>query len=212
MPGTRDGEALSAAMDVVRLRRLNRWQAEGLREDLADLYVESATAAPGGEYRNREAFLHRLAADVQRPGFDMLVAETAALAGFVEGYPLPRDGSWWQGLAGPMPHDLEQLTASGHLFAISEIAVHPHERDRDIAKNLQERLLADNEASVAATLVDAANHAAVEAFRAWGWQEIGEVRRPVGPPVLSLLILALGERSADRPDGLAHNDQTQRPE
>ncbi|MGW2829614.1 hypothetical protein [Streptomyces sp. NPDC001286] len=48
-------------MDTVRLRRLNRWQAEGLREDLADLYVESTTTLPGEEFRGRQEFLRRLA-------------------------------------------------------------------------------------------------------------------------------------------------------
>ncbi|WP_406727065.1 hypothetical protein WJ438_23965 [Streptomyces sp. GD-15H] len=46
--------------NAVRLRRLNRWQAETLREDLADLYVEPSRARPGEEYRGRETFLRRL--------------------------------------------------------------------------------------------------------------------------------------------------------
>ncbi|MFJ9379416.1 hypothetical protein [Streptomyces sp. NPDC101455] len=45
------------AMDTVRLRRLNRWQAEGLREDLADLYVESSDAEAGEEFNDRQKFL-----------------------------------------------------------------------------------------------------------------------------------------------------------
>jgi hypothetical protein len=117
---------------TARLRRLNRWQAEGMREDLADLYVESTSTASGDEYRGREDFLARLAADVRQPGFSMLVAETAALAGCAFGFPVGRDGSWWQGFRGPLPQNLEQLTASGHVFAVTAIVVHPHERSRGL--------------------------------------------------------------------------------
>ena len=197
---------------VARLRRLNRWQAEGMREDLADLYVESTSTASGAEYRGREDFLTRLAADVRQPGFSMLVAETTSLAGCVFGFPVGRDGSWWQGFRGPLPQNLEQLTASGHVFSITAIVVHPHERHRGLAGRLQERLLADHHASLGAALLDEDDHATYNAFLSWGWQQIGEVHRSPGPAVLRALILVLGERTAAVPDGLAHDARTQRPE
>ncbi len=123
-------------LDTVRLRRLNRWQAEGLREDLADLYVESSAAEPGEEFQDRQKFLHRLADEVKLPGFDMLVAEAQALTGCVIGIPVPRDGSWWHGFEGPLPQNLEQLTASGHVFAILETVVHPHRHAQGLARRL----------------------------------------------------------------------------
>jgi GNAT superfamily N-acetyltransferase len=199
-------------MDAVRVRQLTRWQAEDLREDLADLYVESSDAAPGEEYRDREAFLHRLADDVQQPGFDMLVAETTALAGCAFGFPVARDGGWWEGFDGDLPQNIGQLTASGHVFAITKILVHPHELHQGIAHRLQERLLADHEASLGASLVNPDDHAALAAYRSWGWQDVGEVHKPPGPVTLRALVLQLGERSAAEPDGLAHNAGTQRPE
>ncbi|GGR84203.1 hypothetical protein GCM10010252_23670 [Streptomyces aureoverticillatus] len=202
-----------SATDSVRLRRLNRWQAEDLREDLADLYVESSTVPSGEEFRGRQEFLLRLAHDVQQPGFDMLVAETEALAGCAYGVPVPRDGSWWQGFDGPLPQNLEQLTASGHVFAITETLVHPHEDALGVARRLQERLLADHQASLGATLIDQADHSAFAAFAAWGWQEIGQVHRPSpAPTVLRVMVLPLGARTTEHPDGLAHNAGTQRPE
>ncbi|MFJ2828855.1 hypothetical protein ACIPC1_14960 [Streptomyces sp. NPDC087263] len=201
-------------MDVVRLRRLNRWQAEGMREDLADLYVESSETRPGDGFRGREDFLQRLADGVQLPGFDMLVAEARALTGCVFGYPVPRDGSWWEGFDGPLPRNLEQLTASGHVFAILETLVHPHEHTRGLARRLQERLLDDHQASLGATLADPSDRPARAAFETWGWQEVGRIHRPAtpGPAVLRVLVLPLGERSPAHPDGLAHNARTQRPE
>lgn len=201
-----------SAMDTVRLRRLNRWQAEGLREDLADLYVESSAASPGEEFRDRQKFLLRLADDVQLPGFDMLVAEAQSLTGCAFGVPVPRDGSWWEGFHGPLPQNLEQLTASGHVFAILDTVVHPHQHAHGLARRLQERLLGDHEASLGVTLVDRSDRSTCEAFTTWGWQEAGQIHRLPGPTALQVLVLPLGERTSEHPDGLAHNDRTQRPE
>ncbi|MFF4804052.1 hypothetical protein ACFY1U_37695 [Streptomyces sp. NPDC001351] len=197
-------------MDTVRLRRLNRWQAEGLREDLADLYVESSVTPPGEEFRGRQEFLWRLTDGVKLPGFDMLVAEARSLTGCVFGFPVPRDGSWWEGFDGPLPQNLEQLTASGHVFAILETVVHPHQYARGLARRLQQRLLADHQSSLGVALVDQSDGSARAALEAWGWQEAGHVLR--APTVLCVLLLPLGERTTEHPDGLAHNDRTQRSE
>ncbi|MFI6473117.1 hypothetical protein ACIBL5_22995 [Streptomyces sp. NPDC050516] len=202
---------------AVYLRGLSRWQAEGQRQDLADLYVESTGAESGEEYRSREGFLSRLAADVRQPGFDMMAAEAtvegeaAALVGCAFGFPVRRDGTWWRGFHGPLPRRIEQLTASGHVFAITEIVVHPHERDRGLARHLQERLLADHQASLGATLLNQTNRVVYDAFRSWGWQDVGAVERQPGPTVLRALVLPLGEWTAEKPDGLAHNPGTERP-
>ncbi|MGX5184671.1 hypothetical protein ACWKT5_18050 [Streptomyces avermitilis] len=220
MPSPRDA--------TVRLRRLNRWQAETLREDLADLYVESFQARPGEEYRGREAFLRRLTGDIRRPGFALLIAEDTAFAGCAYGFPVRREGTWWRGFDGPLPRSVEQLTASGHVFAITEIVVHPHAQDPDLARRLQERLITDHHASLGATMVDQADAATCDAFLSWGWRDIGAVRRPsdpvtrrpsdpavrrpADPAALRVLVLPLGPRTAARPDGLAHENRTQRPD
>lgn len=198
-------------MEAVRLRRLNRWQAETLREDLADLYVESSWAESGAEYRGRKAFLRRLADDVRRPGFALLVAEDTGLVGCAFGFPVAREGTWWRGLDGTLPQSLEQLTASGHVFAVTEIVVHPHARNHGLARRLQTRLLADQHASLGATLIDDADAGGLAAFLSWGWQDIGAIRRPSGPATLRALVLPLGPRTAGRPDGLGHDNRTQRP-
>ncbi|GAA3799522.1 hypothetical protein GCM10022403_036960 [Streptomyces coacervatus] len=119
-----------------------------------------------------------------------------------------------------MPQSVEQLTVSGHVFAITEIVVHPHTDDQDLARRLQQRLLADHHASLGATLVDQADALACDTFLTWGWQDIGAIRRPSDPtavrrsaPVLlRALVLPLGQRSAAHPDGLAHENRTQRPD
>lgn len=196
----------------VPMRRLDRWQAETMREELADLYVESSFAAPGQGYRQREDFLRRLAADVRRPGFDMLIAQGGTLAGCVFGFPVGREGSWWQGFIGTLPENLEQLTASGHAFAVSEIMIHPHERDRGTGRRLQEALLADQDASLGVTMVDGADAAACAAFLSWGWLEVGEARAEGAPSGLRVLVSRLGEPTAENQDGLTHDARTQPPE
>ncbi|MFJ4629063.1 MULTISPECIES: hypothetical protein [unclassified Streptomyces] len=196
----------------MRLRRLNRWQAEGLREDLADLYVESSDAEAGEEFNDRQKFLVRLADEVKLAGFDMLVAEAAALAGCVCGFSVPRDGSWWEGFEGPLPQNLEQLTASGHVFAILETLVHPHQHAHGLARLMQERLLADHQASLGVTLVEESARGVGRTLEGWGWREIGRIRREPDSTAVRVLVLPLGERTEDHPDGLAHNDRTQRPE
>ena len=197
---------------VTVLRRLNRWQAEKQREDLADLYVECRGVESGAEFQHREEFKKRLVADARHPGFDMLVAEKVTLVGFAFGVPVDRDGAWWQGFDGVLPPYIEQLTASGHVFAITDLVVHPYERHRGVAGELVDRLLGDHQASLGVGLVDPADHGVYAAFRSWGWQEIGEVRRTAEEVVLRAMVLPLGERTAEVPGGLVHNVRTQRPD
>lgn len=187
----------------LNLRLLNRWQTEGLREDLADLYAQSCVTAPGWEHRGRKDFLRRLTRDTWRPGFAMLTAEAPGLVGCAFGFPVPRDGSWWNGFRGALPQDVGQLTASGQVFAISGIVVRPSERHNGLADRLQARLLTDHQALLGATLVDRTHRAACAGFRSRGWRDIGLVYRPPGPTVLRALVLPLGEGTATQPGGLA---------
>lgn len=203
------------ADDATPLRRLDRWQAETMREELADLYVESSHAASGQGYRSRQEFLRRLAADVRRPGFAMVIAQGATLTGCVYGFPVGRDGSWWQGHIGTLPEIYEQLTASGHVFAVAEMIIHPSEGGQDFGRRLQDRLLADQDASLAATMVDRADAEACVALLSWGWTEIGEaaeIREGAEPTSLRVLVTQIGERTAQSPDGLTHDAHSQPPE
>ncbi len=198
-------------LDTVRLRRLNRWQAEGLREDLADLYVESSVTPPGEEFRGRQEFLRRLEHDVQLPGFDMLVAEAVGLTGCVSGIPVPRDGSWWEGFDGPMPQNLEQLTASGHVFAILKpSSIRTGTPTGSPAGSRSGCSPTTSPRSVSPWWIG--RPLGLCRLQGLGWQEAGQIHRPPGPTALSVLVLPLGERTEDHPDGLAHNDRTQRPE
>ncbi|WP_338684413.1 GNAT family N-acetyltransferase [Streptomyces acidiscabies] len=205
---------------ALRLRRLNRWQAETLREELADLYVESTRARAGEAYEGREEFARRLAGSVRRLGFSLLVAEDTGLVGCAYGFPVPRQGSWWKGFDGTLPRNVEQLTASGHVFAITEIMVHPHSDGHGVARRLQEQLLDYHHASLGATLIAQTDTLTRDAFLSWGWQDIGGISRPSDPmairptdPVpLRAMVLPTGPDAATRQDGLAHENRTQQPD
>ena len=70
-------------MAGVRLLRANRWLALGLGGQMAYLRVDSRETAPHEAYRrpSRRRFLNRLASDIRRPGFAMVIAETDGLVG-----------------------------------------------------------------------------------------------------------------------------------
>lgn len=73
-------------------------------------------------------------------------------------------------------------------------------------------MLTDHHASLGVTLVDHSDRSTGAVLEAWGWQDVGRIRRPSEPTGLRLMVLPLGERTAEHPDGLAHNARTQRPE
>ena len=204
----------SSTMDVVRLRRVNHWLAQGLGGELADLYVESRepSAAEAHRTRSRQDFLNRLTGDIRRPGFAMVIAETDHLVGCAFGFPVRSDGFWWLGFDGALPHSIEQLTASGGVFAITDTLIRPHPQDQDVGRRLQERLLNDHQASLGAILADPDDHPTLASLRSWGWLDAGEIWRPMSAALLRVLVLPLGERTSARLDDLAHDARTRWPE
>jgi hypothetical protein len=201
-------------MDAVRLRRVNRRQAQGLSGKLTDLYGDSRKTSPPEAYRrtSRQHVLNRLTAGIRRPGFAMVIAETGGLVGCASGFPVRGDGFWWLGFDGALPRAIEQLTASGGDFAIPDIPVRPHPQDAHVARRSQERLPADQQASLGvATLVYRADHPALPSLCFWGWPAAGEIRKPITATLLRVSALPLGVRTAMRPAGLAHDAWTRWP-
>ncbi|MHA5050716.1 hypothetical protein [Streptomyces sp. SD15] len=204
---------VDSGADAVRLRRVNRWLVEDIREDLADLYEESCATGSGEAYRSpsRQDFLNHLAGDIRRPGFAMVIAETDSLVGCAFGFPVLSDGRWWRGFDGALPRTIERITKSSSVFAISDTLVGPHPQDQKLAHRLQERLLTDHQATLGATLVDQADRPTLDSLRSWGWLDVGELRRPMSPTTLRALVFPLGERTTARLEGLAHETWTRWP-
>ncbi|MDQ0407230.1 STAS domain-containing protein [Streptomyces sp. NPDC000349] len=175
--------------DAIRLRRLTRWQAEDMREDIADLAAESVAGTAGEAYHDRGDFLHRLAVTAHRPGFALLVAETTRLVGCAFGFPAGSDGSGRQGFDGTLQEIIHRLTSRARFVLLTQVVADPHAQHRDIARRLQQRLLTDLHSPLGVTLLHPADQAGQAAFASWGWQNMGEVvglPGPVAPCVLTL--------------------------
>lgn len=186
------------AMGAARLRQLNRWRAQDRSEALADLFLQHSTPAPEEETRSRDDFRDHLAADIQRPGFTMMVAETDNLVGCAFGFPVRGDGAWWRGFRGTLPRSVSQLAVSDRVFTVSHILVRPHVQDGVLVRRLQERLLGCRQATLGVTALAAEDRAALAAFRAWGWRDLGRIRKPQAAAPLRVLGLPLGERTVRR--------------
>jgi len=171
----------------VFIRRLSRWQAEQQREDVADVYVEAYHRVHGEEFHDRQEFLRAFAEDVQRTGFDMVVASGGGKpAAHAYGFLLDRAGEWWRGLDEGVPWDIEELTVSGQVFALAELMVLPAYRRGGVATRMVEQLLLRTDAALVTVRVDPANEAALGALRSWGWTRLGAVTAPVTAAVPSV--------------------------
>ena len=163
-----------------RLRPLSRRQVEDRFEDLGDLYEETCGGGTRAGTRSRADFLRRLAGDVRRPGFTLLIAENTTLTAFAYGFPV-------RGLA-----------VTGGLFAVSGIVVparvrtHYQDRDWNLARRLQRRLLADHAPALGVTLLPATDTETLAAYRAWGWRDVVAEARDPRPPAGACRVLLLG--------------------
>ncbi|MFG3010389.1 STAS domain-containing protein [Streptomyces cinerochromogenes] len=177
--------------DGIRLRRLTRWQAEDMREDIADLAAESVAGTAGEAYHDRGDFLHRLAVSAHRPGFALLVAETTVLVGCAFGFPVGSDGSGRREFGGTLQEIIHRLTSQTRFVVLSQVVAHPHAQHRDIARRLQQRLLTDLHSSLGVTLLHPADQAGQAAFASWGWQNMGAVVGLPGPGAPCVLTLSV---------------------
>ena len=165
--------------DSVFLRRLSRWQAEQQRETFADLWVEAYRGVAGRMFQDRQEFLRRFADELSRPGFDMMIGGSASdTVACAYGFRADRnDGSWQRLDAGLLP-GVEELTASGQVFAVAELMVLPAHRREGVATRMLEQLLTRADSALAIARVEGANEQAGVAFRAWGWTPVE--RAPLG--------------------------------
>ncbi|MFK0172492.1 hypothetical protein ACIQU5_27210 [Streptomyces sp. NPDC090306] len=170
--------------EAERVRPLNRLQVEDRFPELGDLYTATTRSGPEGAEPARAAFLHRLACDVRRPGFALVIAEARTLTGCAYGYPVSADGQGGAGPDGrPLPRGLLRLARTGRLFAVSEIVVQPRvrtehlDREWNLARRLQRRLLDDHGAVAGVAMVRGTDLRTVRALRSWGWKDWRDAAR-----------------------------------
>jgi hypothetical protein len=164
-PGPRRHRQGPSPVEGERIHPLTRLQVEDRWQDLGDLYALTSGGKPWARAGSRAAFLRRLSVDVRRPGFALLIAETVVrgetfvLAGCAYGFPIPDDGVWGPCPDEGLPPHLLRLAEAGGLFAIAGILVpkrvraRDQDRDWNLARRLQKRLLTDHAATLGVTLV-----------------------------------------------------------
>ncbi|MFI9649165.1 STAS domain-containing protein [Streptomyces sp. NPDC052040] len=195
-PTSKDAPALK---DAIRVRRLTRQQAEDLCEDIADLAAESVAGTPGEAYHDHGDFLRRLAVTAHRPGFVLLVAETTMLVGCAFGFPVGPDGSGRRGFDATLQGIVQRLTSRARFVVLTQVVARSHAQNREIARRLQQRLLADRHAPLGVALLHPADRTGQAAFASWGWRNMGEVVGLPGPVAPCLLVLPVeGPLPADR--------------
>jgi anti-anti-sigma factor len=165
----------------VRLRRLSRWQTEAMGEDIADLAVASVAGTAGEAYNEGREVLRRLAVSARHPGFALLVAETTELVGCAYGFPVGEDGSGQQDHDETLLKCIGRLTSCAEFVVLTQFVAHPHPRNRDIARRLQQHLLADRNSPLGVTLLHPADRAGQATFTSWGWRNMGEIVGLPGP-------------------------------
>ncbi|MEV6941141.1 STAS domain-containing protein [Streptomyces sp. NPDC051172] len=175
----------------IRLRRLTRWQTEGMGEDIADLAMASVAGTPGESFHDRRDFLRRLAVSARRPSFALLVAETTVLVGCAYGFPVGPGGSGRRGFDRMLQESIQRLTACARFVVLTQVVAHPHAQHRDIARRLQQRLLTDRHSVLGVTLLHPADQGGHAALESWGWQNMGEIVGLPGPFAPCVLILPL---------------------
>ncbi|MEV6171364.1 hypothetical protein AB0L99_24395 [Streptomyces sp. NPDC051954] len=138
----------------------------------------------------------------------MPTAEAANSVRCAFGFPVRDDGSRRRGFDGALPIAVGRLTGADRAFACTGILVRPHARHRDVARRLQERLLAEHRAALGVALADRADQPVLAALRSWGWKDVGIVRRPADGIVFLIPAPPLGMRTAARPERLDHHALT----
>ncbi|MEV4437472.1 GNAT family N-acetyltransferase [Streptomyces sp. NPDC049577] len=175
-------------MTDLSLNRLDGRAADERRDELADVYEEAYAEKLDGAFRSRAAFLDRLAAYVQRPGFELVSAtQDHELVGYIFGFGIASSGTWWGGFRGEVPQGVREQTKQGQVFAISELMVRPPWRRQGIARLLHNSLLEGRRESLATILVDPANTPARTAYYSWGWMKLGEIQPFENSPVFESL-------------------------
>ncbi|QDQ09319.1 hypothetical protein [Streptomyces spectabilis] len=150
--------------EAERVRPLTRSQVMDHLSELGGLYAANSGADPREWHQLRRDFLWRLRLDMRRPGFSLLIAENSATTACAYGFPL-----------------------SVRFFAVREIVVRSRVRERDpdrdwnLARRLQRRLLDDHGGTTGITVASRSDVRTLGALRSWGWRDVAAA--PYGGPL-----------------------------
>ncbi|MFD5702928.1 GNAT family N-acetyltransferase [Streptomyces lasiicapitis] len=95
--------------------------------------------------------------------------------GIAYGYPLSAKTRWWNQLTTSVPDDMRREDGR-RTFGLMELAVRAPWRGRGIARRLHDAVLDGSEAERVLINVHPESKAALAAYRAWGYQKVGEAQ------------------------------------
>ncbi|MEV8328323.1 GNAT family N-acetyltransferase [Kitasatospora sp. NPDC056731] len=160
---------------------------DAVRHELAALYAD--VRAPLLHLPNYAlpTFTERLQRHGVEPGFEAVIGYTGTVpVGYAYGNTVEAADRWWTRMARPMPH---RLTATP-VFALKELGVRTPWRGTGVARRIHDALLAARPEERATLMVNpAAGDGKVHAlYRAWGYEDVNEVRpHPDAPPLIAML-------------------------
>ncbi|MEU7797976.1 GNAT family N-acetyltransferase [Micromonospora arborensis] len=174
-------------IDGLQLRHHSADEAEGILDQLVDLYLE--VYADGGEFHSEARYRRQLSLHMQRSGWELVTATLdGALVGYIYGFPLPSQTRWWEGIHEPVPPGFTDEDGT-RTFALSELLVHPAWRRKGIAMALHDELVALRPEPRATLLVSPDNVAAQTAYRSWGWNKVTKLQPNwENAPILEVLV------------------------
>jgi ribosomal protein S18 acetylase RimI-like enzyme len=171
-----DGPASAQAEDAFRLA-----------------YAEAFSEPPYNEIADDvTATFRRFRSQTRKATFRAVLARTedGEPVGMAYGYPLGPTTRWWDQLTEPVPDEMRR--EDGHrTFGLMELAVRGPWRGQGIARRLHEALLDGIEAERVLLNVHPDSKAASAAYRAWGYQKVGEARPWEGADLHDVMLLDL---------------------
>ncbi|MGE7389329.1 GNAT family N-acetyltransferase [Streptomyces sp. NPDC004126] len=175
-----DGTAAAKAEDAFRL-----------------VYAEAFAEPPYGETEADVAVaFRRFRSQARNSTFAGALATTVdgEPVGMAYGIRLGPQAVWWDQLTEPVPEDMRREDGR-RTFGLMELAVRAAWRRQGLAHRLHDALIGTTDAERALLNVHPDNKAAVAAYRAWGYQKVGDAHPWPGAPLHYVMLLA------DKPQG-----------
>ncbi|GGP57970.1 GNAT family N-acetyltransferase [Streptomyces calvus] len=177
----------------ITLERMDGGGAMEAVDAFKSVYAEAFAEPPYEETAEEvAAAFRRFPSQARNEAFRATLARTGdgEPVGMAYGYPLGPNTGWWQGLIQPVSEDMRR--EDGHrTFGLMELAVRVPWRRQGVARRLHDVLLDSTGAERVLLNVHPDSTAAVAAYRAWGYEKVGETRPWNGADVHDVMLLAL---------------------
>ncbi|NUT36209.1 MAG: GNAT family N-acetyltransferase [Hamadaea sp.] len=179
---------------MLDLRLLSASDLPSHRDEMLDVYRDAYADKIANAFFAEQRYWDRVEAYAEREGFGLVMGYVRGegLVGYALGYPLPASSRWWAGLVTPVEPSLTEETGR-RTFALNYVMTRRAYRRRGIARALHDALMHSRTEERATLLVLPDNVAAVSAYRAWGWEKIGELRPFDDAPKYDAMILKLAD-------------------